>query len=237
MIDTSKTLILVEGIDDAVFVRDVLLHWFRVEMNVYEHQKEHSAKDVPSTAQILALRGKDKIRKLGALVLREIIDIRELTSVLMSFDADYPDKDAKKQHKNRGGVHDRTLYIQEQAKAVGIALQGIFLFPFGDKNGDLEVLLEQLVTKPQITQAWDFYEETIKPDARTLEDEEQTLLSKKSKIFSYAEALTGFESAGGRERKYLDKSHWNLDHTSQHLRPLYNFLKPHFDSTPTPETP
>ncbi|MFY7997700.1 MAG: DUF3226 domain-containing protein [Candidatus Kapaibacteriota bacterium] len=237
MIDTSKIFILVEGIDDAVFLRDVLRHWFQVEMKVYEHQKGHSAKDIPATAQILALRGKDKISKLGALALRPIIDARQITSVLVLFDADYPDNDTKKQHKNRGGVKDRTLYIQEQAKAVSIEIQGIFLFPFGDKNGDLEVLLEQLVTKPQITQAWDVYEETIKPDARILESEEQTLLSKKSKIFSYSEALTSFENAGGRERKYLNTNHWNLDPTSQHLQPLHAFLKPHFDSTPISPTP
>jgi hypothetical protein len=227
----TTTIVLVEGIDDAVFVRDVIFHWFGYKLKFHEYNQHQSD---AKGAQILALKGKDKIKLLGPSILKPLIDERGITTTLVLFDADYPNADSKKQHKNRGGVSDRTAYIQEQANAVNISLQGIFLLPTGNQNGDLEVLLEQLVTVPTITKQWDMYEAAITPFSRPLEDSDRSLLSKKSKVFSYAEALTSFEEAGGRERNYLNKEHWNLDHTHEALTPLYDFLKPYFNKDTTP---
>lgn len=237
MIEVSKILLLVEGIDDAIFLRDVIQDWFGHKLGVYEHDSEKPIRDISVSAQIFALRGKDKIQKLASIFLQPIIDERSLTCVLVLFDADFPDNDTVKQHKNRGGVAARTAYIREQAKQKNIQLQDIFLFPRGNEDGDLENLLERIVTIPGITQEWDKYEQAITPMARTLEQNEVNVLSKKSKIFSYSEALTGFEKAGGRERNYRDTNHWNLDRTSQHLQPLHTFLKSYFDSTSNIPTP
>jgi hypothetical protein len=241
----ETALILVEGIDDIIFVQSVVQRWFGLSFDYYEHKSEkfdgskihNAAKD----KHIFGVGGKNNIGLLGP-ILKQFFDVRcnknPSMPFLLIFDADFPSK-IDSSNPERGGFSARQPHLLEQVQKVDSTFtkKQIYLFPEDHDDGDLEILLERIVAKPEITRTWDDYEARITPFSRTLEGNERDILSKKSKIFSYAEALTGFESAGGRERKYLEKNHWNLDPKNKHLRNLHDFLKPHFDSTPISPTP
>jgi hypothetical protein len=230
--------IFVEGPDDSAFIKACIHKWLGDEVS-----SSGASKDGDGT--IIELGGFSKhVMDFGLSVPKVVreLKVQQTSKVswtnLFIFDAD----DERKDPKN-GGHAKRKAYIQQQArdKGISIADEAIFLLPFNAqypasenpiREGDLESLLLRITAIPAITNCWDNYENCIKPYLR-----EQHTLSRKSKVFSYAEALTNFASAGGRDRDYQKIDHWNLDPASPYLLPLYDFLKAHFDSIPTSQTP
>jgi hypothetical protein len=234
--------IFVEGPDDSTFIKACIYQWFQVKISSSDASKDSSNVE----GIVIELGGFSKhIMDFGKStpLLARIIKSQQSSKIpwanIFIFDADDEIKDVK-----NGGFEKRKAYIQEQARNEGfsIADEELFLLPYNAKyrtstgdiihDGDLESLLTRVTAIPQIIECWDNYADCIKPYIQ-----DNHTLSRKSKIFSYAEALTGFDSAGGRERKYLNTHHWNLDPTSQYLQPLHAFLKPYFDFTSNIPTP
>lgn len=117
----------------------------------------------------------------------------------------------------------------------------VFLLPNNAHDGDLETLLERIINpdnKP-ILDCWNAYERCIE-QRRTTISRTLSLPIRKSKIYSYMEILHGTskkerEQAKEKNRNYADKQDWQLDHDA--ATPLYNFLKPYFDTTSNSQTP
>lgn len=232
----ETALILVEGIDDIIFIQSAIQHWFKLSFDYYEHKPEKfDAGKINNTAKdkhIFGVGGKDSIGLLGP-ILKQFLDARRSKNpsmpFLLIFDADFPSK-IDSSNPESGGFSARQPHLLEQVQKVDSTFtkEQIYLFPEDHDDGDLEILLEHIVTKPEITRAWDDYEALITPFSRTPKGNERSILSKKSKIFSYAEALNGTKKANGSLRDYQNTNHWNLTHTSKHLQPLYDFLSKHF---------
>jgi hypothetical protein len=106
----------------------------------------------------------------------------------------------------------------------------LFLFPNNNDNGELESLLETIINPIHqgIFNCWTQYENCVARLAPTFRPQGYTLPARKSKIYSYLEALQGNTYSQKKLckdpfRNYLEEEHWNLQ--SPNLRPLINFLR------------
>ena len=104
----------------------------------------------------------------------------------------------------------------------------LFLFPDNKSKGELEDLLEQIITEKNsdIFECWREYEKCLKTKSNS-RLKPLTIPAKKSKIYCYIETLVGTsnsekEKIKDRNRDFLNTEHWQLD--SVKLFPLKNFL-------------
>lgn len=100
-----------------------------------------------------------------------------------------------------------------------------FLFPNNQSNGDLEILLENIINtdNQSIFECWNAYEQCLDN-----KNKNYTTPAKKTKIYAYLEALLKDskkqkEMIKENKRDYLNASHWNLN--VPYLNPLREFLE------------
>lgn len=94
----------------------------------------------------------------------------------------------------------------------------IFFFPDDKKTGNLENLLGDILVYPKFNDCFNEYEECVKKIKGFPQDR---LPDSKSKIFAYDHTTGGVGKDGKRD--YLDKSRYNLSHSS--LNKLKKFLE------------
>ncbi|MCU0427624.1 MAG: hypothetical protein MUF71_18585 [Candidatus Kapabacteria bacterium] len=234
-----NVLLIVEGIEDAVFLQACIYAWFQTEtakISIFSEEldsaKINSAFD-SFGAIIFNLKSQDKLKQF--LKLENGIAKRKLTKhpdlkILVVVDADKPHPtDTRNPH--HGGIHAKRAHILDIARetVMPIGKEQIFLFPDNASDGTLEDLLQSCIPDEHSTilECWANYAECVV-------EKGYTPPSNKTKIFSYAEIQTKYNEAFGEKRDYLKPEHWNLDSTSKALAPLYDFLKPHFSKETTP---
>ncbi len=203
-----KIQIFVEGIADKVFIRDFVSFHFHKELN-----DEHIV--VTGGSNVI-----EKDAKNGGMVINKMqINTDNGGANLMIFDADN-DFQAKKTQIRRW----------KETQSLDFEL---FLWPDNNQNGDLEVMLENIINPVNtgIFECWDRYEDCLKDVQIEGRNKPLTIPARKTKIYGYLETLHGRsnsqkEKAKERNRNYQIKAHWNLN--ADFLKPLKLFLEKHF---------
>lgn len=230
-----KIDIWTEGVADQKFLADVLNLWFKTDNHWNETDKGYDCRDALGNIQVKirianasnsadakSTGGKDyfisqKVWQRKTIALFRDNESQDVKNLIV-LDAD---DDFKK----------RQLEVQETVVGVSFNPQNdLFLWPTHRDNGDLERLLEQIIQPKHkiIFDCWDQYEGCLKRHP----NEKYTTPARKTKIYAYLEALLGEsnsekEKIKERKRNYTNPDHWNLDHTKEPLKPLYDFLKKH----------
>ncbi|HOZ62584.1 MAG TPA: hypothetical protein PK914_10730 [Smithellaceae bacterium] len=216
-----KTNIWVEGIADQKFLADVLKMWFGFSLD-----KKFEFRDASGEVVLRISKG-DGVSTFstgdGWEKIKQSFEENEArgTKNLIIIDADEDFDKRKKQ------VVETVVEVNFDSDA------DLFLWPDHHphaEKGDLEKLLEQIIHPEHqpIFNCWDNYENCL----RGYSDKKYTTPARKTKIYAYLEALLGEtrnekEKIKERERDYSNSAHWNLDHTKEPLKPLYEFLKKH----------
>lgn len=211
----GKTDIWVEGTADQKFLADVLEQWFSIQFDMrFECRDE-----------------------LGNILIR----LRKGDGV-SSFisEAGWENTKPNFEGEDRGFqnliIIDADENFDKRIKEIVQTIIGVnfdpenqlFLIPDHRNNGNLETLLEQIINPEHsiLFECWNAYETCL----RSKEEKEYTLPPQKAKIYAYLEALLNQnekKKINPVERDYSNKEHWNLDHTKEPLKPLYEFLKKH----------
>lgn len=153
--------------------------------------------------EIQEVEGKDSLAKYATNFAQSSIS----GSNLLIFDAD-------------GSFSKRQKELINKKQELGIDFE-LFLLPNNKDNGDLEVLLENIVTEGNkgIIKCANAFIDCLKNLSNEL-----NLPDQKKKIYLYTDLL--FKKAKNTEINYLDTDLWDLK--SSYLDPLFNFLKPYF---------
>jgi hypothetical protein len=126
-----------------------------------------------------------------------------------------------------GSIEERRNELLEFKQKSGIEYE-TFLFPNNKDNGDLETLLESVINlnNQGLFDCFDNFNNCI---VGSIPGRQMIPLDRKTKIYNYTSLLNpkNPEYAKEKERDYRNKDHWDLD--SNHLAPLYSFLKPYFN--------
>jgi hypothetical protein len=199
----KKVQIFVEGIADAKLIQDIVKHWYNVDLIIGKQGNEVVNPD------ILLAGGKDSIFNFSQTFLTN----KKLgIDNIVIFDADKYEEESLKFIN-----YKKTLPINN------------FLLPDNRSNGDLETLLEQIITDDNrfMFECWNNFINCLESS----QIEKLFLPSSKKKIYTYLELLLGEESAvqelkKERGRDYQNTNHWNLD--SSALQNLKQFLDPYF---------
>ncbi len=199
--------IFVEGIADDKFIRDYIKSTFEITL-----EKKH----IHNCGGWKNIFEEDSVNEFIQCKFNGI-------KPLVIFDADTPEKE-------NGGVKSRKKEIIEKLSALDIHIEEsqIFLFPNDNSNGDLETLLEQIITKENtpIFDCWNGFEKCI--ERKSVEvGKGLTIPAKKAKIHTYCTVLlpdsnSGREKAKEQHRDYTNKSHWDIGNIA--LNPLKDFL-------------
>jgi len=217
-----KTLIIVEGIADVIFLRD----YIKFLKNDYEIDDTKLKKDKILILQtdnkeikILIGGGYTAINNLSNLIEEHIDDGYKIVTIQ---DADNPNKD-----KKNGGVTNRMKYLNKIKEDKKIDFD-TFLFPNHKDDGDLETLLLK-ITKEPYNISDECYENYIKCceqiSEQNFEKEENfadELRKDKNKVFNYFRTYYGMKSAKEENRCYENK-YWNFN--DPELSSLEKFLK------------
>jgi len=157
--------------------------------------------------KVIVVNGKDKLLQYINL-FKKNTDLNGLNLVVFDSDDDFNDR------KNF------LLNFKERNK---LEFQ-LFLFPNNKDNGDLEVVLENIIPNgnDEVMNCWTKYENCINKLNRNL-----TIPANKTKIYAYLEVLLGSTQEEKRKikeknRNYLNKKHWNLE--SEYLLNFKEFL-------------
>lgn len=125
--------------------------------------------------------------------------------------------------------NDRELSITQWSIDYNLDFD-LFLFPNNHDNGDLETLLERIINPihNDIFICWNQFETCLKGKNPVGMPHGYTVPAKKSKIYSYMEALHGTskkekEKCKDPNRNFLNENHWNLN--SPYLLSLITFLR------------
>ncbi len=132
--------------------------------------------------------------------------------------------DADEDYENRRNEIDTWI------ATLGISID-YFLFPNGSTEGDLELLLQEIINtnNKAIFDCWSSYEGCLSSKENIYSiDNRYTTPATKTKIYAYLEAMLGDsksqkEKIKEKERNYLEANHWNLNHP--YLDPLKSFLE------------
>ena len=202
--------IFVEGIADQKFLQDIIKAWYDVKMSLGGYQK-----DKTTLGQIFNVGGKGVFKNEDKMkVLDTIFKANRINGVrnIFIFDADK-------------FVTESENFI-EYSKIHPIEY---FLLPDNQADGDLETLLEQIITDENkfMFECWDDFINCL----ASSEVDKLFLPSRKKKIYTYLELILGEESSSQefkkeRGRNYQNPNHWNLD--SPILQNLKQFLDTYF---------
>lgn len=192
--------IFVEGVADIKFLSDYISHLFP-DLNIEKDS-------------IVNCEGWTNNRETSSNLMAQNTDNGGVN--LLIFDADKKFNERKKE-------------LEEWKNSANLSFE-TFLLPNNSDPGALEDLLENIIAEENqpVFDCWNNYEECLK----TKSDERKsfTTPAKKTKIYSYLEALLGEtreekKKIKERERNYKNLKHWNLN--SEALNPLKDFLMEH----------
>lgn len=214
--------IWVEGIADQKFLSDILKAWFGHVLNKKFELRDNSG------AAIIRVREANGIGTFtspeGWTRLKPFFEENDQRGAKNLVIVDADDDFEKRKNELKGIISD----------VIFDADNDVFLWPnhqSHNEKGDLEKLLEQIIhpNHQVIFNCWDDYENCLRSYPQ-----KYTTPARKTKIYAYLEALLGEtqsekEKIKERERDYTDTAHWNLDHTKEPLKPLYEFLKRHLN--------
>ena len=199
----KKVQIFVEGIADAKLIQDLVKNWYSIDLTIGKQGNEVVNPD------IILVGGKDGIVAFSQTFLTN--RILKIENIII-FDAD-----VFKEESTRFIQYTKTLPIN------------YFLLPDNQANGDLETLLEQIITDDNkfMFECWDDFINCLESS----QVDTLFLPSRKKKIYTYLELLLGEESSSQelkkeRGRNYQNPNHWNLD--SPILQNLKQFLDTYF---------
>ncbi len=238
----QNILLLVEGMEDAVFIQHCIKEWFPTisrSLEIYNPGTMKNSTDgqaLKSDVIIFTTNSQDKLtlwfKPPG--VARQILDVRPTMKILVIFDADRPDTTQDPQNKQNRGVAAKRSFIIQRASSVSVQLseEQIFLLPDNATNGTLEDLLKSCIPdeRTSLLHCWQSYADCLRSSGYTTP-------SDKTMLFAYAEVNTTYNDAFGNKRNYQDSNHWNIDHATKHLSPLYTFLEKHFSESQQETTP
>ena len=206
-----KLFIIVEGINDIVFIKDFLeIHFDYIST---EELKSNTVLLEVNDIVIFSTKGKD-INETKKQNLVQEINKRKPENIVFVFDADDNYKDAEENIKEIC-KYDEVL---KDSKC--------FLFPDNEDAGDLESVLEAIAIEKNILDCWVGFEECV-----ISKNHKFTIPAKKSKIHTYLEVLNpntkkGKENCKEVNRNYKDKTKWNLDDKNiSVINNLFSFLK------------
>lgn len=229
-----RAVIWTEGIADQKFLADVIEHWFGFKFDRSQSKEGETVfefrNDGGDMLIIQSLGGKDTLlsREKSKMDLSALFGFNALQGIqnIVLLDTD-DDLEVRKRE------------IDEARNKLGVDFP-CFLLPDDKSVGDLETLLEEIIT-PQnksIFECWKAYEDCLsKKENLQKPDRRYTLPARKTKIYAYLEALLG-ESKKQKElikeakRDYNNADHWILDGSKEPLKPLKDFLELHLNIAP-----
>jgi hypothetical protein len=200
--------IFVEGIADKVFIHDFISFHFNIQLD---------------DKNIITTEGWNLVEKnaqnSGMIINQMQINSDNNGTNLVIFDADNDFETRKSQ-----------ILAWRDKQQVDFEL---FLWPDNKKNGDLEVMLENIINpvNQPIFDCWSKYENCLKKVTIEGRDTQLTLPARKTKIHGYLETLYGpsnkqKKKAKEPNRDYRNEDHWNLN--DGFLSPLKDFLERYF---------
>ena len=199
-----KINIYVEGVADAKFIQDLILEWYQIEM-IFDKSGKYGEPN------ILITDGKTNLDKFKPLF--KLNSDKDILSIVI-FDADIFNEE-----------NDKFVELKKEFSVE------CFLLPDNHSNGDLEILLSQIINQDNkvIFNCWEGYENCLKDSFR--KEGVFTTPARKTKIYAYLEALLGESNSEKdlikeRERDCQNKNHWDLNAPA--LVKLKQFLDQYF---------
>ncbi|MCT4613471.1 MAG: hypothetical protein N4A49_01195 [Marinifilaceae bacterium] len=200
--------IFVEGIADQKFLKDFVEYKYKTDIN---------QEDIIATGGWTKFTSEGKDGEVIRNKMTQNSD-NEGTNLLI-FDAD-------------DDFNDRKGELEDWRNKWGLDFE-IYLWPNNSGNGDLEVLLENIINRKNqpVFDCWNQYEKCLQSE--TIEGCEVPLTTpaRKTKIYGYLEVLLGDsknqkEKIKERNRDYKKADFWDLD--SEYLNVLSDFLDSYF---------
>lgn len=211
-----KSLILVEGIADLVFIKDFIeihnSYFYKSTQKIDDKTKEISVvHDNESLVKIIVLGSKEALENENTFrLIKSEINKESYNNTILILDADENYENSK---------------IQAEKYLTDLGLSNFYLFPNKEEIGDLETILENIQVDKNIANCWSKFETCINESGA-----EYTIPAKKSKIHTYLEVLNpntkkGKDNCKERNRDYKDNEIWTLsDVTNPYILKLKNFL-------------
>ncbi len=211
-----KSLILVEGIADLVFIKDFIeihnSYFYKSTQKIDDKTKEISVvHDNESLVKIIVLGSKEALENENTFrLIKSEINKESYNNTILILDADENYENSK---------------IQAEKYLTDLGLSNFYLFPNKEEIGDLETILENIQVDKNIANCWSKFETRINESGA-----EYTIPAKKSKIHTYLEVLNpntkkGKDNCKERNRDYKDNEIWTLsDVTNPYILKLKNFL-------------
>jgi len=190
--------IFVEGEADEKFISDYISYLYEIDIS----------------EDVIKLGGWEGIKD-GGMINQFKKNTDNLGTNLIIIDAD-------------SDVEERRLTIRSIIDKNEITAS-LFLLPNNAEEGDLETLLERIINghNSQIFDCWEKYEYCLSEINIEGRVKPLTIPAKKSKIYSYIEALVDDSNAQKKlikdpNRNYKNTEHWNLE--SDSLSDLHGFF-------------
>ncbi len=206
----NKITIFVEGTADIKFFQDFMLEHYGLTL------------EKGKIGGIIDTQGK------GGLEVKKNDFLRSSDlgyKNLVIFDADFP--------KNEGGFAKREATILAEKTKLSLQFD-LFLFPNNQDDGDLEVLLENIINplNKGIFECWEIYQNCLqnKPNLHKGAEGKYTIPARKSKIYTYLETLLEDtakekELAKDPKRDFRNREHWQLaDINNAYIKTLKQFF-------------
>jgi len=212
----KKSLILVEGIADLVFIKDFIeihnSYFYTLTQKIDDKTKEiNIVHDSGSFVKIIVLGSKEALDNENTLkFIKSEINKDNYDNSIIILDADNDFGGSKTQIEK---------YVND------LGLTNSYLFPNDEEIGDLETILENIQVDKNIANCWSKFEACINESGA-----EYTIPAKKSKIHTYLEVLNSNTNQGKnnckeRNRDYKENTIWTLsDITNPYILKLKNFL-------------
>lgn len=220
--------IIVEGTKDVYFIHEFILRRFptflRTDNLIPQNRLKDRAVNMQSADRtlIVHVKGINGFSDIGNL--RNLLNPRPDTEgdfdFGIVFDADYP------KPGTRGGFTNRLEYLHElmktpEASRVKVS-ESVFLFPNNKDNGDLELLMEGMVSRTSDHMA--FLEVCWRHFSECIRHHSFNPSTQKSKMNEYTAAFyDGAWDDNGINKSFAVEGLWNW--TSVVLEPLYKFLE------------
>ncbi len=212
----KKSLILVEGIADLVFIKDFIeihnSYFYTSTQKIDDKTKEiNVTHDNESVLKIIVLGSKEALDNENTFkFIKSEINKDSYDNTIIILDADSDFGSSK---------------TQIEKYVIDLSLTNSYLFPNNEEVGDLETILENIQVDKNIANCWSKFEACINESGARY-----TIPAKKSKIHTYLEVLNPNTSQGKnnckeRNRNYKNDAIWTLnDVTNPYILKLKNFL-------------
>ena len=212
----KKSLILVEGIADLVFIKDFIeihnSYFYTSTQKIDDKTKEiNIVHENESFVKIFVLGSKEALENENTFkLIKSEINKDNYENRIIILDADSDFGNSKTQVEK---------YVND------LSLTNSYLFPNNEEVGDLEIILENIQVDKNIANCWSKFETCINESGNGY-----TIPAKKSKIHTYLEVLNpntnqGKNNCKERNRNYKDNAIWTLsDLTNPYILKLKNFL-------------